>query len=105
MSFALPAPDLMPTWNRRTPADVLTTRAADLDGIITLPVRELTPWLPKPIWAPYDELGPTDVDEVRERTRTRVKALDWQKISKGDRVNLLANPHGFALSGMATSMA
>jgi hypothetical protein len=101
MSFALPAPELMPTWNRRTPADVVTTRAADLDGIVTLPVRELTPWLPKPIWAPYDELGPTDVDEVRERTRTRVKALDWTKISKGDRVNLLANPHGFALSGMA----
>jgi hypothetical protein len=101
MTTVLPAPDLMPTWNGRTPADVVAVRGAELDGIVTLPVRELTPWLPKPIWAQYEELGPTDVEEVRERTRARVKRVDWSKISKGDRVNLLANPHGFALSGMA----
>lgn len=101
MTTALPAPSLYPTWNGRTPADVVTTRAADLDGIVTLPIRELTPWLPEPIWAPEAHFGSTDVDEVRSRTRAKVEAVDWSKIKRGDRVNLLANPHGFALSGMA----
>jgi len=98
---AIPAPGLLPTWNGRRPADVVTTRAADLDGIVTLPIRELTPWLPEPIWAPHPRFGRTDVTEVRRRTRSRVEALDWSKIKAGERVNLLANPHGFALSGLA----
>ena len=98
---SMPAPQLLPTWNRRRPADVVTTRAADLDGIVTLPIRELTPWLPEPIWAPDNRLGPTTVDEVRARTRARLESLDWSNIKRGERVNVLANPHGFALSGMA----
>ncbi|OBB16343.1 hypothetical protein [Mycolicibacterium elephantis] len=98
---AMSAPSLFPTWNGRTPADVVTTRAADLDGIVTVPIRELTPWLPEPIWTPQHELGRTDVDEVRKRTRARLEALDWSMIKPGDRVNLIANPHGFALSGEA----
>ncbi|TAM64491.1 hypothetical protein [Mycobacterium sp.] len=97
----MPAPPLMPTWNGRHPADVVAVRAADLDGIVTLPIRELTPWLPEPIWAPNRRLGPTDEEEVRARTRARLESVDWSKINKGDRVNLVANPHGFALSGMA----
>ncbi|KUI29279.1 hypothetical protein [Mycobacterium sp. GA-2829] len=101
MTIAIPAPSLYPTWNGRTPADVVTTRAAELDGIVTLPIRELTPWLPKPIWAPEARFGPTDLDEVRGRTRARLESVDWSKIQRGDKVNLLANPHGFALSGMA----
>jgi hypothetical protein len=98
---SMAAPELLPTWNGRRPADVVTARAADLDGIVTLPIRELTPWLPKPIWTPDTCLGPTDVDEVRSRTRARLSGVDWTKINSGDRVNLIANPHGFALSGMA----
>jgi hypothetical protein len=101
MTAALPAPPLLPTWNGRRPADVVSTRAADLDGIVTLPIRDLTPWLPPPIWAPDSRFGPTDVGEVRARTRTRLEQVDWSKINRGDRVNLLANPHGFALSGEA----
>ena len=97
----MPAPQLFPTWNKRSPADVVETRAAELDGIVTLPVRELTSWLPEPIWAPDANLGPTDVDEVRERARRRVEGLVLSKIGRKDRVNLIANPHGFALSGMA----
>ena len=98
---SMPAPPLLPTWNGRRPANVVTTRAADLDGIVTLPIRELTPWLPEPIWAPDACLGSTDDAEVRKRTRARLESVDWSKIKKGDRVNLVANPHGFALSGMA----
>jgi hypothetical protein len=101
MTAAMPAPPLLPTWNGRRPADVVSTRAADLDGIVTLPIRDLTPWLPAPIWAPDSRFGPADVDEVRARTRTRLEQVDWSKINRGDRVNLLANPHGFALSGEA----
>lgn len=100
-TISLPAPPLYPTWNGRHPAEVVVTRAADLPGMMTLPIRELTPWLPAPIWAPHSALGPTSTDEVRERTRTKLRNVDWSKISKGDRVNLLANPHGFALSGEA----
>lgn len=95
------APPLLPTWNGRNPADVITTRAADLDGIVALPIRELTPWLPEPIWRPYGQSGSSGEEEVRARTRARVAALDWSKIKPGERVNLIANPHGFALSGMA----
>ena len=98
---SMSAPKLLPTWNGRRPADVVTTRAADLEGIVTVPIRELTPWLPEPIWAPHTQLGPTDEGEVRTRTRTRLEGVDWSKIKRGDRVNLVANPHGFALSGMA----
>jgi len=98
---SIPAPRLLPTWNGRRPADVVTTRAAELYDIVTLPIRELTPWLPEPIWTPDSRFGPTGVDDVRARTRTRLESIDWSKIKGGDRVNLLANPHGFALSGPA----
>jgi hypothetical protein len=98
---SMPAPQLLPTWNGRRPADVVTTRAADLDGIVTLPIRELTPWLPEPIWTPHSQLGSTEVDEVRSCTRARLQTVDWSKIKAGERVNLVANPHGFALSGLA----
>ncbi len=97
----MPAPQLLPTWNGRRPAEVVANRAADLDDIVTLPIRELTPWLPDPIWTPDSRLGPTGTDDVRARTRARLETVDWSSIKPGERVNLLANPHGFALSGMA----
>jgi hypothetical protein len=98
---SLPPPALMPTWNGRNPAEVVAKRAADLDNVVALPIRDLTPWLPQPIWSPIEQFGPTDTTEVRERTRKRLDALDWSRIGKGDRVNLIANPHGFAMAGMA----
>ena len=97
----MPAPQLLPTWNGRRPAEVVAARAADLDDIVTLPIRELTPWLSEPIWTPDSRLGPTGVDDVRARTGARLEGIDWSGIKPGERVNLLANPHGFALSGMA----
>jgi len=94
-------PPLLPTWNGRRPGDVVTMRASELDDIVALPIRELTPWLPEPIWSPSGRFGPTDVVEVRARTRQRVEAVDWGCIRPHEKVNLLANPHGFALSGLA----
>ena len=91
-------PPLLPTWNGRRPADVVAMRGAELPGIVALPIRSLTPWLPEPIWTTK---APADVAEVRSRTRQRVGTMDWSMIKPGERVNLLANPHGFALCGLA----
>jgi hypothetical protein len=99
--ISMPAPELMKTWTGRHPADFVAMRAAELDNVVALPIRDLTPWLPKPIWSPVEQFGPTDTEEVRERTRVRLQAVDWSRIHKGQRVNLIANPHGFAMSGMA----
>jgi hypothetical protein len=76
-------------------------RAASLPGIVALPVREIDPDLPRPIWAPDATWGPTDLDPVRAQTRARVAGVDWSRIDPGDTVDLIANPHGFFLSGLA----
>lgn len=89
------------TWNGHDPANVVRQRAADLPGMAALPVRALTPWLPEPIWSEVPEWGPTDLTPIRERTRTRLEAMTWSMVKPGERVNVLANPHGFALSGEA----
>ena len=62
-------PPLLPTWNGRRPADVVRMRAAELPGIVALPIRSLTPWLPEPIWRNDPPGTPTDVSAVRARTR------------------------------------
>jgi len=97
----LPPPPLLPTWNGRRPGEVVTTRGADLPGVVALPVRALMPELPEPIWAANPAFGPTDVEVIRARTREAVAAMDWSKIESGRHVNLLANPHGFQLDGEA----
>ena len=97
----LAPPPLLPTWNKRRPAEVVTQRVADLPDMVALPVRAVTPALPAPIWAPDPAFGPTDVEAIRVRTRDVVRAMDWSKIGRDTRVNLLANPHGFFLCGDA----
>ncbi len=97
----LPPPPLLPTWNGRRPGEVVKMRAAELPGVVALPVRALMPDLPEPIWAPDPTFGPTDLEVIRERTREQVVAMDWSKIERGRAVNLIANPHGFQLEGEA----
>jgi hypothetical protein len=80
---------------------VVKTRAADLPGVVALPVRALMPDLPAPIWAANPAFGPSDLGVIRARTREAVTAMDWSKIEPGRRVNLVANPHGFQLDGEA----
>ena len=94
-------PAFHPTWNKRRPAEVVTSRAADLPDMTALSVRALMPDLPETIWSEDPLLGPTSVDEIRRQTRARVAAMDWSKIEPGRMVNLIANPHGFQLSGEA----
>lgn len=98
---ALRPPAFHPTWNKRRPAEVVKSRAADLPGMTALSVRALMPDLPETIWSEDPLLGPTSLDEIRRQTRARVAAMDWSKIEAGRMVNLIANPHGFQLSGEA----
>lgn len=97
----LAPPPLKPVWNGNRPDQLITERAADLPGVVALPVRELFPGLPKPIWSPDPAFGPTDLEVVREQTRCAVQNMDWTKIEKGRVVHLFANPHGFSYSGEA----
>jgi len=98
---SLAPPPLLPTWNKRRPAEVVQQRVADIPGMVALPVRALMPALPEPIWSPDAAFGPTDVEVIRQRTRDIVRTMDWSKIQRGKRVNLIANPHGFFLCGEA----
>ena len=68
----LSPPPLLPTWNGRRPGEVVKMRAAELPGVVALPVRALMPDLPEPIWSPDPTFGPTDLEVVRERTREQV---------------------------------
>ena len=92
---------LYPTWNKREPAKMVGMRAADLPGMVAVPIRSLFPWMPAPIWAAHAALGPTDISVVRERARKTVQSMDWSRIKPRQRVNILANSHGFFLSGEA----
>ncbi|WP_156767156.1 hypothetical protein [Mycobacterium sp. E796] len=92
---------LQRTWKGKHPDEVVAQRAANLPGIVTLPVRNLDPTLRKVMWALDKRWGATDLDAVREKTRTRLQGMNLDKISAGETVNLLANPHGFSLCGDA----
>lgn len=95
----LAPPPLKPVWNGNRPDQLITERAADLPGVVALPVRELVPHLPEPIWSQDAAFGPTDPQVLREQTQIVVQGMDWSKIEKGKVVHLLANPHGFSYSG------
>jgi len=94
-------PALQRTWTGRDPASVVRMRAAELPGIVALPVRSIDPSLPAPIWSADASLGPTDLDVVRRRTREALQQADWTRIEPRSTVNLIANPHGFFLCGEA----
>lgn len=94
-------PPLMRTWTGRDPATAVAMRAADLPGMVALPVRAIDESLPAPIWSPDPALGPTDDAIVRARARTALAASDWSRIGPGSTVDLIANPHGFFLCGAA----
>lgn len=87
--------------NGDKPAELIHERAADLPGMVALPVRELVPHMPKPIWSPNAEFGETDPEVIRRETNKVIETIDWSKIAKGQLVYLVANPHGFAVSGEA----
>lgn len=85
--------------NGDKPAELIPERSADLPGMMALPVRELIPHMPKPIWSPSAEFADTDPDIIRRETRKKISNVDWSKIDEGRQVHLIANPHGFSLMG------
>lgn len=93
--------ELFTTWNGREPATTIAMRAADLPGMRALPIRDLVPWLPEPLWSADPAYGKTDLHAIRHAARERVQAMDWSKIKPRSRVNVLANPHGFFMAGEA----
>lgn len=95
----IPPPPFKQLLNGDKPADLIPERSADLPGMIALPVRELIPHMPKPIWSTYSEFGETDPDIIRRETRKKIEKIDWSKIDEGRAVHLIANPHGFSLMG------
>lgn len=95
----IPPPPFKQLLNGDKPADLIPERSADLPGMIGLPVRELIPHMPKPIWSPNAEFGETDPEVIRRATRAKISNIDWSKISEGRVVHLIANPHGFSLMG------
>jgi hypothetical protein len=97
----LSPPRLQRTWTGRDPASAVAMRAAELDGIVALPVRVIDPSLPAPIWSSDASLGPTGDAVVRERARAALAGSDWSRIGAGSTVDLIANPHGFFLCGDA----
>lgn len=101
LALAVAPPPLMRTWTGREPASAVRMRAVELPGIVALPVRSIDPSLPPTIWSSEPTLGTDDTEEVRRQTRERLQATDWSRIGDGSTVNLIANPHGFFLCGMA----
>ena len=79
----LAPPPLKPVWNGNRPDQLITERAADLPGVVALPVRELVPHLPEPIWSQDAAFGPTDPQVLREQTQIVVQGMDWSTIAKG----------------------
>jgi hypothetical protein len=69
-------------------------RAADLDGIVSLPVRNLFEDIPQEIYA----IG-GDVSEIRRATKEALSRVDMSMIKPKDTVNLLCSEHGFAIMG------
>ena len=104
MSKAVEFPHIEPPafkqlLNGDKPAELITERSADLPGMMALPVRELVPHMPKPIWSPNAEFGETDPEVIRRETREKISKVDWSKIEEGRTVHLIANPLGFSLMG------
>lgn len=95
----IPPPPFKQLLNGDKPAELIPERSADLPGMLALPVRELIPHMPKPIWSPNAEFGETDPEIIRLETRKKLSKTDWSKIKEGRLVHVLANPHGFSLMG------
>lgn len=95
----IPPPPFKQLLNGDKPAELIPERSADLPGMMALPVRELIPHMPKPIWSQNAEFGETDPEVIRQATRKKLENIDWSKIKEGRRVHLIANPHGFSLMG------
>jgi hypothetical protein len=67
-------------------------RAADLEGIVSLGVRQLFPDIPQEIY-----LCGGDLSSVRKSTEEALAKVDMSRIKPQDSVNLLCSEHGFSI--------
>lgn len=74
--------------------DIPGQRAADLEGIVSLPVRDLFEDITPDIYLPGE-----DLTLIRRAAEDALAGVDMSMIKPGDKVNLLCSEHGFALMG------
>lgn len=74
--------------------DLPGQRAADLDGIVSLPVRELFDDIKPEIYLPGCE-----IDKIKRATKAALDGVDMSMIKPDHKVNLLVSEHGLALMG------
>jgi hypothetical protein len=72
--------------------DLPARRAADLEGIVSLGVRELFPDIPQEIY-----LCGGDLSAVRKSTEEALAKVDMSRIKPHHSVNLLCSEHGFSI--------
>ena len=69
-------------------------RAADLPGMVALPVQSLFPDIPKAIYVEGDDLTP-----IRKATEAALVNCDMSKIKPDSSVNILTSQYGFMIMG------
>lgn len=84
-------PAVMPTAYGPPPQRI---RGRDLDGIVSLKVRDLFPDIPAAIYT-----GGQDVSAVRTSAEAILATVDMSKIQPTDTVNVLCSEHGFGMAG------
>jgi hypothetical protein len=77
-----------------TPTGLPAMRAADLPGMVALPVQELFPDVPKAIYSEGDDVG-----LIRRATEAALKNVNMDKIKPDSSVNILASQYGFMIMG------
>jgi hypothetical protein len=74
--------------------DLPSQRAADLEGIVSVAVRDLFGDITPEIYSAGDDLA-----LIRRATEEALAGVDMSMIKSDDKVNLLCSEHGFALMG------
>ncbi len=69
-------------------------RAADLPGMVALPVQSLFPDIPRAIYVEGDDLAP-----IRKATAEALTNVDMSKIKPNGSVNILTSQYGFMIMG------
>ena len=93
LTSALTPPDLAPVSSLIGP-DLPSQRAADLEGIVSVAVRDLFADITREIYTTGDDLA-----LIRRATEESLADVDMTRIKADDKVNLLCSEHGFALMG------
>lgn len=77
-----------------TPTGLPAMRAADLPGMVGLPIAELFPDVPKAIYVEGDDLTP-----IRKATEAALANVNMDMIKPRNTVNILGSQYGFMIMG------